>query len=153
MDTDALKDALASGKISKYITDFPNKDIQGLENVILTPHLGASTEEAEANCAEMAVRQMMDYLENGNIRNSVNFPAVNMGVCRSVSRIAILHKNIPNMIGTITKAISELNISDLTNRSRGEYAYTLIDLDSEITKEAVEHLKAVDGMIRIRIIK
>ena len=153
VDTDALKEALYSSKISKYVTDFPNADMIGLPNVILTPHLGASTDEAEDNCAEMAVDQMMDYLENGNIKNSVNFPAVNMGKCCVASRVGILHRNIPNMIGSITSAISELNISNLTNRSRSQYAYTLLDLDSPITAEAIEHLKEVDGIISVRVIK
>jgi D-3-phosphoglycerate dehydrogenase len=153
VDTDSLKAALASGKISKYVCDFPNEDIKGLDNVILTPHLGASTDEAEDNCAEMAVDEMMDYLENGNIKNSVNFPAVDMGICRVASRVGILHKNIPNMIGSISSAISELNISDMTNRSRGEYAYTLLDLDSKVTPAAIEHLKAVNGIISVRVIK
>lgn len=153
VDIDALKEALYSSRISKYVTDFPNTDMVGLPNVILTPHLGASTDEAEDNCAEMAVDQMMDYIENGNIKNSVNFPAVNMGKCCVASRVGILHRNIPNMIGSITSAISELNISNLTNRSRSQYAYTLLDLDSPITKEAIEHLKAVDGIISVRVIK
>lgn len=153
VDTEALKEALYSSKISKYVTDFPNSDMVGLPNVIITPHLGASTDEAEDNCAEMAVDEMMDYIENGNIKNSVNFPSVNMGVCRVASRVGILNKNIPNMIGSITSAISELNISNLTNRSRGQYAYTLLDLDSPITEEAINHLKAVDGIISVRVIK
>ncbi|MBR5228722.1 MAG: phosphoglycerate dehydrogenase [Firmicutes bacterium] len=153
VDTAALKDALASGKLSKYVTDFPNADMKGLANVIMTPHLGASTDEAEDNCANMAVTEMMDYLENGNIKNSVNFPAVDMGVCRVASRIGILHKNIPNMIGKITSAITELNIADLTNRSRGEYAYTLLDLDSNVTPEAINHLEAIPGIIKVRVIK
>lgn len=153
VDTEALKEALYSSKISKYVTDFPNSDMVGLPNVIITPHLGASTDEAEDNCAEMAVDEMMDYIENGNIKNSVNFPSVNMGVCRVASRVGILNKNIPNMIGSITSAISELNISNLTNRSRGQYAYTLLDLDSPITAEAINHLKAVDGIISVRVIK
>ena len=144
---------LNSSQISKYVTDFPYTDMVGLPNVILTPHLGASTDEAEDNCAEMAVDQMMDYLENGNIKNSVNFPAVNMGKCCVASRIGILHRNIPNMIGSITSAISELNISNLTNRSRSQYAYTLLDLDSPITEQAINHLKAVDGIISVRVIK
>ena len=153
VDTAALKEALASGKIAKYITDFPNEDVKGLDNVIMTPHLGASTDEAEDNCAVMAVTEMMDYLENGNIKNSVNFPAVDMGVCHVESRIGLLHKNIPNMIGAITKVLAALNISNMTNRSRGEYAYTLLDLDSRVTEEDLAHLKAVEGIIVVRVIK
>ena len=153
VDTAALKEALASGRISRYMTDFPNEDMKDLPNVIMTPHLGASTDEAEDNCAVMAVTEMMDYLENGNIKNSVNFPAVDMGVCHVESRIGLLHRNIPNMIGAITKALAELNISNMTNRSRGEYAYTLLDLDSGVTPEALEHLKAIEGIIQVRVIK
>lgn len=153
VETEALKAALASGKISKYVTDFPNADMKGLPNVIMTPHLGASTDEAEDNCAKMAVSELMDYLENGNIKNSVNFPAVDMGTCRVASRIGILHKNIPNMLGKITSAITELNIADLTNRSRGDFAYTLLDLDSNVTPEAITHLEAIPGIIKVRVIK
>lgn len=153
VDTAALKEALTSGRLSKYVTDFPNDEMLGMPNTIITPHLGASTDEAEDNCAEMAVDQLMDYIENGNITNSVNFPSVNMGRCCVASRVGILHKNIPNMIGSITSAISELNISNLTNRSRGQYAYTLLDLDSQITSQAIDHLKAVNGIISVRIIK
>ncbi len=153
VDTESLKEALASGKISKYVTDFPNADVKGLDNVIMTPHLGASTDEAEDNCAKMAVTEMMDYLENGNIKNSVNYPAVDMGVCRVASRIALLHKNIPNMITKITSAISELNIADMTNRSRGSFAYTLLDLDSKVTPNAIKHLEGIPGMIKVRVIK
>ena len=153
VDTPALKDALESGVISKYVTDFPNEDIAGLPNVILTPHLGASTEEAEDNCAAMAVEEMMDYIENGNITNSVNFPVCHMGRCCAKSRVALLHKNIPNMIGQITNAINEMNIRDMTNRSQGDYAYTLLDLDSELAPETVQKLKNISGMIRVRKIK
>ena len=153
VETAALKDALESGIISKYVTDFPNEDMVGLPNVILTPHLGASTDEAEDNCAAMAVEEMMDYIENGNITNSVNFPACNMGACCAASRIALLHKNVPNTISQITNAITEPNISDMTNRSRGGYAYTLLDLDSALTPEAIEKLKNVNGIIRVRVIK
>ena len=153
VDTAALKDALASGKISKYVTDFPNEDMKGLDNVIMTPHLGASTDEAEDNCAKMAVTELMDYIENGNIKNSVNYPAVDMGTFRTASRMAVLHRNVPKMIGQVTDAISELNIADLTNRSRGDFAYTLLDLDSPITPEAVAHLEEIPEIIKVRIIK
>ena len=153
VDAAALKDALASGAISKYVTDFPDENIMGLDNVIMTPHLGASTDEAEDNCAIMAVEQLMDYIENGNITNSVNFPSVDMGVCRTASRVGILHKNIPNMISSITTALSKLNISNMTNRSKGENAYTLLDVDDEVTKESLAGLKSVKGIISVRIIK
>ena len=126
VDDDAMAEALESGKVHRYITDFPNPKSVNMKNVIAIPHLGASTEESEDNCAVMAVKEMMDYLENGNIRNSVNYPACDMGVCRTASRIAVMHKNIPNMIGQITGALAEqdVNISDMTNKSRDQYAYT-----------------------------
>ena len=126
-----------------------------MEGVIAIPHLGASTEESEDNCAKMAVRQMMDYLENGNIVNSVNFPACDMGVCTKAGRITILHKNIPNMLNSFTTVLSNehINISDLINRSKGEYAYTMLDLDSVPSADAVESLKNIDGVIRVRVIR
>ena len=153
VDEKAIIDALANGGMACYVTDFATDGLIGLDGVVAMPHLGASTPESEDNCAVMAVREIVDYIENGNIKNSVNFPAVNMGKCCVASRVGILHRNIPNMIGSITSAISELNISNLTNRSRSQYAYTLLDLDSPITKEAIEHLKAVDGIISVRVIK
>ena len=152
VDTPSLKEALESGKLRKYVTDFPNEDISGLPNVILTPHLGASTVEAEDNCAVMAVEQMMDYIENGNITNSVNFPACNMGVCQKANRLALFHKNIPNTIAQVTNAITELNISDMMNKSLGGYAYTLIDLDSPVSAKTIEELNTINGLIRVRVI-
>ena len=152
VDTPSLKEALESGKLRKYVTDFPNEDISGLPNVILTPHLGAFTVEAEDNCAVMAVEQMMDYIENGNITNSVNFPACNMGVCQKANRLALFHKNIPNTIAQVTNAITELNISDMMNKSLGGYAYTLIDLDSPVSAKTIEELNTINGLIRVRVI-
>ncbi len=152
VDTPSLKEALESGKLRKYVTDFPNEDMPGLPNVILTPHLGASTMEAEDNCAVMAVEEMMDYIENGNITNSVNFPACHMEACRGANRLALFHKNIPNIIAQITNAITELNISDMMNKSRGDYAYTLMDLDSPVTGETIEKLNKIKGLIRFRVI-
>ena len=153
MDIPSLRIALEHGVISKYVTDFPDDEVLTLPNTIITPHLGASTDEAEDNCARMAVDEMMDFIENGNITNSVTIPNVNMGRCRAASRISLFHRNIPNMIGKITGAVSELNISDMTNRSCSEYAYTLLDLDSPISEEAIEILKNIEGMIRVRVIK
>ena len=124
----------------------------GLPNVILTPHLGASTMEAEDNCAVMAVEEMMDYIENVKITNSVNFSACHMGACRGANRLALFHKNIPNIIAQITNAITELNISDMMNKSRGDYAYTLMDLDSPVTGETIEKLNKIKGLIRFRVI-
>ena len=155
VDDDALEEALKSGKIKRYITDFPNDRTAGMEGVIAIPHLGASTEESEDNCAKMAVRQVMDYLENGNITNSVNFPACSMGICNKPGRVTILHRNIPNSIGQFTAAIAKdnINISDMINRSKGEYAYTMLDLDEPTPAAVAEHLQKVDGVFRVRVIR
>ena len=152
VDDDAMEEALKSGKVSRYITDFPNDKTAGMEGVVAIPHLGASTEESEDNCAKMAIKQVMNYLNNGNIVNSVNFPNCDMGVCTKASRVTILHKNIPNMLGQLTSVLAEdnVNISDLVNRSRGEYAYTMFDLDSIPSAKAIEKLKSIDGIIRVR---
>ncbi|MBR4016594.1 MAG: phosphoglycerate dehydrogenase [Oscillospiraceae bacterium] len=152
VDDDALEEALKSGKVSRYITDFPNDKTAGMEGVVAIPHLGASTEESEDNCAKMAVKQVMNYLKNGNITNSVNFPACDMGVCTKASRITILHKNIPNTISQFTTVLANdnINISDLMNRSKGEYAYTMLDLDSAPSATAIEKLKQINGVIRVR---
>ena len=155
VDDDAMEKALASGKIKKYVTDFPNARTAGMDGVIAIPHLGASTEESEDNCAEMAVKQIMDYMENGNIVNSVNYPACDMGVCTKACRIAVHHKNIPNMISQFSSAFANagINISDMTNKSKGNYAYTLVDSDVSVTAEMVEAINAIDGVIRVRVIK
>lgn len=155
VDDDAMEEALKSGKVKKYITDFPNARTAGMQGVIAIPHLGASTEESEDNCAKMAVRQVMNYLENGNIVNSVNFPNCDMGICTKPARITILHKNIPNTLSQFTSAMAaeNINISDLINRSRGEYAYTMLDLDGIPSAAAVESLNNIDGVIRVRVIK
>ena len=155
VDDDALEAALASGKVKRYITDFPNDKTAGMAGVVAIPHLGASTEESEDNCAKMAVRQVMDYLENGNITNSVNFPACNMGRCNKPGRVTILHRNIPNSIGQFTAAIAKdnINISDMINRSKGEYAYTMLDLDEPTPAAVAEHLQSVEGVFRVRVIR
>lgn len=153
VDIPSLSKALEYGVISKYVTDFPDDETIALPNTILTPHLGASTNEAEDNCAIMAVQELMDYIEYGNIRNSVNFPNVDIGRCMTASRVALIHKNIPNMISRLTSAVSEHNISHLTNSSKGNYAYTILDLDSEVSEEAFSNLMNIEGMIRIRVIK
>lgn len=150
-----LKEALASGKVSKYVTDFPTPGLVGLENVISIPHLGASTNESEDNCAVMAVRQVMDYLENGNIKNSVNYPNCDMGVCNHAGRIAINNKNVPNMITQFTAVFAKenINIPDMINKSMGKWAYTILDIDSPATPEIVRKLEAIDGVLKVRIIK
>ena len=155
VDDDAMEAALKSGKVKRYVTDFPNDRTAGMPGVIAIPHLGASTEESEDNCAKMAVKQVMNYLENGNIINSVNFPACDMGICTKAARVTILHRNIPNLLSRFTTAVAQdgINISDMLNRSKGEYAYTMLDLDDKVSPEAVEHLKQIDGVLRVRVIK
>ena len=152
VDDDAMEEALKSGKVRRYITDFPNDRTAGMAGVVAIPHLGASTEESEDNCAKMAVKQVMNFLKNGNIVNSVNFPNCDMGVCTKAARVTILHKNIPNTLSQFTSAMAEenINISDLMNRSKGEYAYTMLDLDSIPSKAAIEKLNKIDGVIRVR---
>lgn len=149
-----MADALASGKVHRYVTDFPNPKSANMEGAIVIPHLGASTEESEDNCAAMAVKEIMDYLENGNIQNSVNFPNCDMGVCKTASRIAVLHMNIPNMIGQVTGilAASDVNISDMTNKSRDKYAYTLLDLENTVDEATIQKLNAIKGVLRVRVI-
>lgn len=155
VDDDAMAAALETEKVRRYVTDFPNPKSVAMKNVIAIPHLGASTEESEDNCAKMAVEELMDYLENGNIRNSVNYPNCDMGVCHAASRVAVLHLNVPNMIGQITGilAAGNVNISDMTNKSRDKYAYTLLDLENPAEEEMVEKLKAIKGVLRVRVIK
>ena len=155
VDDDALEKALQSGKVKRYITDFPNDKTAGMAGVIAIPHLGASTAESEDNCARMAVRQVMNYLENGNIVNSVNFPSCDMGVCTKAGRITILHKNIPNSLSQFTSAVAKenINISDLMNRSKGEYAYTMLDLDDVPAQSVVDELRKIDGVLRVRVIQ
>ena len=155
VDDDAMADALSSGKVARYVTDFPNPKTANMPGCIAIPHLGASTEESEDNCARMAVREMMDYLENGNIVNSVNYPNCDMGVCQTEGRITILHHNIPGSLGRFTAAIASenVNIAGLMNKSRGEYAYTMLDLDHHPSAEVVEHLKEIEGVVRVRVIR
>ena len=151
----AVLDAIKTGKVRKYVSDFPNPTTAGKEGCIVIPHLGASTEESEDNCAKMAVKELMNYLENGNIINSVNYPNCDMGVCSNAGRIAIMHKNVANMISRFTGIFGDmgLNISDLTNKSKGEYAYTMLDLDDPATDEIVRKLESLDGVIRVRVVK
>ncbi len=147
-------EALQSGKVARYVTDFPNPVTAGQKGCIVIPHLGASTEESEDNCAVMAVQEIMDYLENGNIRNSVNYPSCDMGVCTKAGRVAIFHRNTANMITKFTAEFGEkgINISDMTNKSRGEYAYTMLDVEEVPTQDIVEALEKIKGVFRVRII-
>ena len=148
-----LKEALESGKVSAYVTDFPTEEVLNVKGIVAIPHLGASTEESEDNCAVMAADELADYIANGNIRNSVNFPAVSMPRTGE-ARLCVLHKNVPAVISSITTVCSEqgLNIENMTNKSRGEVAYTLIDLAGAPDADSLDKLKAIDGVIRVRII-
>lgn len=154
-DETAVIEGIKKGKIAKYVSDFPNPVTAGAEGCIVIPHLGASTEESEDNCAKMAVKEMIDYLTNGNIKNSVNYPKADMGICQTKGRVTIHHKNVTNMITRFTGLFSEagINISDMVNSSKGEYAYTMIDVDSDIPKDFADKLAAIDGVIRVRLIK
>ncbi len=155
VDEDVIVKALEEERIAGYVSDFPNPTTAGKPGVIVIPHLGASTEEAEDNCAVMAAKEVREYLENGNIKNSVNYPNCDMGVCQAGGRIAILHKNIKGMIGKYAAILGEeeINIADLTNKSKGEYAYSLIDLESPASKSALDKIKEVEGVIAVRVIK
>ena len=150
-----MAEALKAGKVKKYVTDFANPVSVNMENAIVLPHLGASTEEAEDNCAVMAVNQLMDYLENGNIKNSVNFPACDMGVCTKAGRIAIHHKNVPNMLAKFTGACSaeNINISDMINKSKGDYSYTMMDIDSPATEAVVKVISEIPEVLKVRVVK
>lgn len=154
VDEVALLEAMDAGKVKKYVTDFANPTVAGKDNVIVTPHLAASTEESEDNCAKMAVKEVMEYLENGNIRNSVNYPNCEMGLRGEYTRITIMHRNVPNMIGQFSTILAEdgINIANMTNKSRNAYAYTIIDVENEVTDEIVEDLKKVKEVLRVRVI-
>jgi len=147
--------ALEAGKVRKYVSDFPNATTAGQKGCIVIPHLGASTEEAEDNCAVMAVKEMRDFLENGNVVNSVNYPACSLGPCNKAGRIAICHKNEANMIGTFTSILgnAKVNIDAIANKSRGEFAYTLIDVDSPVPADVVDALAKSESVIRVRVVK
>lgn len=155
VDDEAMAQALASGKVARYVTDFPNEKTANMPGCIAIPHLGASTEESEDNCAKMAVTELMDYLENGNIKNSVNFPNCDMGLCKAASRVTLLHRNIPNSLGRFTAAIAgeNINIDGLMNKSRGEFAYTMLDLDHSPSEAVLEQLSGMEGVLRVRLVK
>lgn len=152
---DDMAEAIKSGKVKKYVTDFPNAKTANMDGVIATPHLGASTEESEDNCAVMAVNEIMDFVENGNITNSVNYPAATLGVCDKTARITICHKNVPNMIGQLTSVVAgeNINVADMVDKSRGDFAYAIIDLDHPVTDALIEKLNAVEGVIKVRVVK
>lgn len=148
-------EGIKAGKVRKYVSDFPNPTTAGQEGCIVIPHLGASTEESEDNCAKMAVKEMMNYLKNGNIANSVNYPNCDMGVCNQAGRVAIFHKNIANMITKFTACFGDegINITDMMNKSRGEVAYTMLDLEQPAEKAIIDKLKAIEGVFRVRVVK
>ena len=155
VDEEAIVDALAAGKLKKYVSDFPNPTTVGAKGCIVTPHLGASTAESEDNCAIMAVREIRDYLENGNIVHSVNFPDCSMGACTTAGRIGILHRNSKGMIGQITTILgdADVNVSDMTNKGKGDYAYSLLDVESAVSEDVIAKLRSVDGVLRVRVVK
>lgn len=152
---DAVIEGLASGKIAGYATDFPSVKLANTKGVVAFPHLGASTTESEDNCAVMAAAELTDYLENGNIRNSVNFSACDMGVCSQAGRIAVLHKNVPNIISGLTTVFGQsgINIEKMMNQSRGEYAYSIIDIDKAGAKDIADKIATKDGILKVRVIK
>lgn len=152
VDEDAMLKALDEGRVRRYVTDFPNVKTAGHAGVIATPHLGASTEESEENCAVMAVNELRDFIENGNIHNSVNYPACDMGVCAARHRLAIYHKNVPQMIRQITDVLSYTNVAGMSNTSRGDYAYTLVDIDQELEQKTVQRLQLIPDVIRVRVV-
>ncbi|MGI6117527.1 MAG: phosphoglycerate dehydrogenase [Bilifractor sp.] len=155
VDENAMVEAIHAGKVKKYVTDFANPTVAGVDGVLITPHLGASTKESEDNCAVAAVKELRNFLENGNVVNSVNYPNCDMGICNAEGRIAVCHKNIAGMITRFTGVFADsgVNISDMTNKSKGSYAYTLIDLQSPTTEDMVKELSAISGVLRVRAIK
>ena len=155
VDEEAMVEALAAGKIKKYVSDFPNPTTVGAKGCIVTPHLGASTAESEDNCAIMAVREIRDYMENGNIVHSVNFPDCSMGACTTAGRIGILHRNVSGMISQYSTTLGDagMNIAGMTNKSKGDYAYVLIDVDSPVTDEVIQKLENIEGVLKVRKVK
>lgn len=155
VDEEAVVAALAEGKIHKYVSDFPNPTTAGKAGCIVTPHIGASTEESEDNCAVMAVKEIRDFLENGNITHSVNYPDCNMGACETAARVLILHKNIKGMISRYTTILGDagINISNMTNKSKGDYACALLDLDAPVDAEVAGKLADVEGVLKVRVVK
>ncbi|MCD7928350.1 MAG: phosphoglycerate dehydrogenase [Oscillospiraceae bacterium] len=153
VDDDAMIQALEQGRVAKYVTDFPNNKITLAKNVVALPHLGASTPESEENCAVMAVRQLEDYLVNGNIVNSVNLPQVEMpwsGICR----LCIIHRNVPAMLANMTMMLSQenVNVENMTNKSRGDYAYTLLDVNTRVAEHTITALRSIPGVLRLRVL-
>lgn len=155
VDTKAIVEALRTNRIYKYVTDFPTPDIASLKNAIVIPHLGASTEESEDNCAIMAVEEVRDYLENGNIHNSVNYPNCDMGVCKDAMRVTIIHRNIPNMLTKFTATFGDLgvNIERMSNVTKGEYGYVIMDLSNTVDERAIQTIRTIQGVLKVRVMK
>ncbi|MBP3877154.1 MAG: phosphoglycerate dehydrogenase [Lachnospiraceae bacterium] len=150
-----LVEALNSGKVHKYVTDFVTPNVAKAPNTIITPHLGASTKESEDNCAVMAVKEVRNYLENGNIKNSVNYPNIDLGVCTKAGRISVNHRNVPNMIAQLMAVLGTegVNVANISNGSRGDYAYTLVDTDSPVDETLLDRIRKVEGVLKARIIR
>ena len=155
VDTKAIVEALRTNRIRKYVTDFPTSDIASMKNAIVIPHLGASTEESEENCAVMAVQEIRDYLENGNIHNSVNYPNCDMGVCKYAMRVTIIHRNIPNMLTKFTATFGDLgiNIERMSNETKGEYGYVIMDLANEADEDSVNTIRKIKGVLKVRVMR
>lgn len=155
VNDDDMKEALSLGKVAKYVTDFPNAKTANMEGVIAFPHLGASTEESEDNCAVMAVKELMEYVENGNIKNSVNYPTCDAGICQTQGRITVNHKNVPNMLQQFTAVFSKqgINIENMLNKSKGEYAYSVFDICAASSQKIVDELNQINGVLKVRIVK
>lgn len=153
VDNKAIAEALESGKVKKYIVDFPERETLNMKNTVNLPHIGASTYESEENAAVMVVNELMDFMENGNIKNSVNFPDCDLGVCYSAQRITVMHRNIPRMLQRILNILAEnekLNVANLFNKNKGDWAYTMIDLDSKICQETIDKIKNIESVTRVR---
>ncbi|MDD6661118.1 MAG: 3-phosphoglycerate dehydrogenase family protein [Lachnospiraceae bacterium] len=153
VDEEAVLEAIESGKVHRYVSDFPNTTTVGKPGVIVTPHLGASTAESEENCAVMAVKELRNFLENGNIKNSVNYPNCDLGICESASRLAICHKNVKGMISRFTDVLADTNIHNMSNASKGDFAYTLLDLDSVVSPQELAQVEAIEGVLKVRVVK
>ena len=153
VDEEAVLEAIESGKVHRYVSDFPNTTTVGKPGVLVTPHLGASTAESEENCAVMAVKELRNFLENGNIKNSVNYPNCDLGICESASRLAICHKNVKGMISRFTDVLADTNIHNMSNASKGDFAYTLLDLDSVVSPQELAQVEAIEGVLKVRVVK
>lgn len=153
VDEEAVLAAIDAGKVHRYVSDFPNPTTVGKQGVIVTPHLGASTAESEENCAVMAVKELRNFLENGNIKNSVNYPNCDLGICESASRLAICHKNVKGMISRFTDVLADTNIHNMSNASKGDFAYTLLDLDSAVSPEELAQVETIEGVLKVRVVK